>query len=196
MICPNCQTENPSNAKFCRRCSFVLQDDRPRKHTAMLSSDVLDRLPNVPKPPRREPAEEPATETRSGLLRLELIEEAMIVTIPIMENISLGRPDPLTNSVPDIDFTQLRGYKLGVSRRHAEIHWYHDNLLHLYDLGSSNGTFLNRKRLPINTPVPIFNGDIIALGELAMYVYYEIQADGTIIPLRSQNNEEKPGDEW
>lgn len=185
IICPNCQTENPDHVTFCRRCSTVLNTEREiRRHTALLNSNAFDNV--APAKPRIILGED-TIPTRKGLLRLEMFLEQQTITIPIQDNISLGRPDPLTNSVPDVDFTALKGYKLGVSRRHAEIHWYHDNVLNLYDLGSSNGTFLNGDRLPINTPIPIYNGDVVTLGELRMYVYYEIDDDGVVIPLRKDD---------
>ncbi len=49
-----------------------------------------------------------------------------------------------------------------VSRRHARITFQNGAFL-LEDLGSTNGTFVNGRRL--NTPTPLKDGDIIYLGE-------------------------------
>jgi hypothetical protein len=127
----------------------------------------------------------PIEVVRAGLLRLQAVDSREAITIRVKENIVLGRPDPVTGLRPDIDLTPLAGYRLGVSRRHAEIHWYQDNTLRLYDLGSSNGTFLNGERLEVNKAYTLYNGDEIRLGQLGLYIYYEIQAETTIIPIRA-----------
>lgn len=48
-----------------------------------------------------------------------------------------------------------------VSRRHAEIHWDGEAAT-LCDLGSTNGTFLNGRR--VTTPQPLHDGDEISIG--------------------------------
>ena len=48
------------------------------------------------------------------------------------------------------------------SRRHAEI-FYQDNILVIYDLKSTNGTFVNRER--VKEPVVLRSGDQIRIGE-------------------------------
>lgn len=65
---------------------------------------------------------------------------------------SLGRaPD---NSLPIVDDQ--------VSRRHAIIHAQGENEFWLVDLGSSNGTAINGRR--VAQPVPLHKGDVIELG--------------------------------
>ncbi|MFO0951086.1 MAG: GGDEF domain-containing protein [Isosphaeraceae bacterium] len=53
---------------------------------------------------------------------------------------------------------------LSVSRRHAEIEVDRQGMAWLTDLGSTNGTFLNKSRLPPHTPTPVEDGDRIQLG--------------------------------
>lgn len=55
------------------------------------------------------------------------------------------------------------------SRRHAEI-FYQDNLLVIYDLKSTNGTFVNRER--IKDPVVLRSGDQIRIGEQVASVIF------------------------
>jgi len=50
-----------------------------------------------------------------------------------------------------------------VSRQHAQIVRHGQNHL-VEDLGSSNGTFLNGKRLPTKVPVPFQEGDLLRIG--------------------------------
>ncbi|PYL82053.1 MAG: hypothetical protein DMF21_03235 [Verrucomicrobia bacterium] len=52
-----------------------------------------------------------------------------------------------------------------VSRRHALIHLQNIGELWLIDFGSSNGTFLNKRR--IHHPIRLSDGDQITIGDLA-----------------------------
>ena len=61
---------------------------------------------------------------------------------------------------------------LGVSRRHATIHWTGDRFV-LTDLGSFNGTFVNSERIWQH---PLKNGDAIAMGECQLRFLYSSKA--------------------
>jgi hypothetical protein len=134
----------------------------------------------------QKPAEKPAPPpSAKGILRLQLVDGSYSLNIPIVEKITLGRNDPSNMRPVQGDFGNYAGYRMGVSRMHAEIHSTpQDNLLKLMDLGSSNGTFLNGNRLEANRHYPLYNGDEIRLGQLAIYVYYEIEFPVHVIPVR------------
>ena len=57
---------------------------------------------------------------------------------------------------------------LGVSRRHATIHWTGDRFV-LTDLQSFNGTFVNHERVWEHA---LQNGDAIAMGECQLRFLY------------------------
>jgi len=61
---------------------------------------------------------------------------------------------------------------LGVSRRHAEIHWTGDRFV-LTDLESFNGTFVNGRRI---FEYPLKNGDALAMGECQLRFLYTSKA--------------------
>ncbi|GAB4275223.1 MAG: hypothetical protein Kow0080_24390 [Candidatus Promineifilaceae bacterium] len=61
-----------------------------------------------------------------------------------------------------------------VSRRHAHITFQNGAFL-LEDLGSTNGTFVNGRRL--NTPTPLKDGDIIYLGETIQLDFIIVDPD-------------------
>jgi len=67
---------------------------------------------------------------------------------------------------------QLHVDGAGVSRRHAEL-VVDDDSVCLRDLGSSNGTFVNEKRL--DAPVLLNNGDLVRIG-LLVFRFYERQS--------------------
>ena len=77
----------------------------------------------------------------------------------------LGRLDPLEDVHPHVDLGIHRGYELGVSRRHAVIHKEEEHYI-IEDLGSTNGTFLNRQKLEPGHRIPLNSGDTIFLGRM------------------------------
>lgn len=81
----------------------------------------------------------------------------------------LGRSDSKSSYLPDIDLAEMQAFEYGVSRRHAALVRY-QNGLHVLDLGSVNGTFLNGRRLLQETPYPLNSGDKLILGELLLTV--------------------------
>ncbi len=77
----------------------------------------------------------------------------------------MGRADPVSNFFPDVDLSHYGALQHGVGRRHMRF-FIKDNQVYIEDLDSTNGTFLNRQRLPPKTPQPVRDGDEIALGTL------------------------------
>ncbi|MFN2466149.1 MAG: FHA domain-containing protein [Candidatus Dormibacteria bacterium] len=75
---------------------------------------------------------------------------------------TIGRFDPLSGSAPDVDLTDADGGRR-VSRRHAEIA-SRDGIMHLRDLGSTNGTCLNGRRLEAFRYVHLAEGDTLEFG--------------------------------
>lgn len=84
----------------------------------------------------------------------------------------LGRADPRSGFIPDIDLTDLRAAELGVSRQHAIIDWDEDGVK-IEDMDSVNGTLLNRHQLTPNFPRIIRDGDEIELGRLSLRVRFD-----------------------
>jgi len=54
------------------------------------------------------------------------------------------------------------------SRRHAQISFQEGRYI-LEDLGSTNGTYINGRR--VSTPTPLHNGDVIEMGETSRIVF-------------------------
>jgi pSer/pThr/pTyr-binding forkhead associated (FHA) protein len=80
----------------------------------------------------------------------------------------LGRRDTGLGLSPQVNLAPYGGYRKGVSRQHAAIRLGEHGHLTLCDLGSSNGTFLNGRRLSAQYPRRLEVGDEIRLGNLKL----------------------------
>ncbi len=103
----------------------------------------------------------------AAILTLSIVDsdERFYVNFEETESITIGRFDPQTNEYPTIDFDSFQGVEHGISRRHAVIAMKNDTF-YLCDLGTSNGTFLNEKRLQAKDWYQIVDGDQIMFGRL------------------------------
>lgn len=106
------------------------------------------------------------------VLRIEIEGGATPMLVYPKQEIILGRRDPNTGTLPDVDLTAYMGYRMGVSRTHASIR-LQDKILNLSDRGSSNGTFLNGNKLTAHHPYPLRDGDEIRLGQMLLKIYFQ-----------------------
>jgi len=87
--------------------------------------------------------------------------------IPAKDEIVVGREDPISDIFPDVDLTGLGGMEKGVSRKHAVIHRAGADYT-VEDLGSTNGTYINKKKIQPHAPQTIKAGDELRFGKLAL----------------------------
>lgn len=106
------------------------------------------------------------------MLRLEIEGYPTPILIYPKAETTLGRRDPSTGTMPDVDLTTYAGYRLGVSRKHAVIQ-LKQKRIEIYDLGSSNGTHINGVRLDPHKPAVIRDGDEIILGKMVMRALFQ-----------------------
>lgn len=71
----------------------------------------------------------------------------------------------------DIDLSSYQAYKLGVSRKHANIIRFQESVI-ITDLGSANGTFVNGQRLQPHQRHVLHDGDEVCLGQLVARVHF------------------------
>jgi hypothetical protein len=83
--------------------------------------------------------------------------------------IHVGRSDRSANVFPNIDLETDGGHNAGVSRRHVRISRQPDGY-YLEDLGSINGTFLNRRRLSPGAPTELKDGDEVRMGNIVLRI--------------------------
>ncbi len=84
----------------------------------------------------------------------------------------IGRVDPVTGILPDIDLTSVDTSR-SVSRRHAKIVRNGDQYSVLEEVGTVNGTYVNDDRIVTGVPTPIHNGDRLRIGLIQMKVIFD-----------------------
>lgn len=93
---------------------------------------------------------------------------------------AIGREDPGTGAVPDIDLTAADPNR-GVSRRHAEVDC--DGVTaQLKDVGSTNGTWINGARLPVLVRRSLTDGDVVSFGGVGVTYSAEAEWPAGVVP--------------
>jgi serine/threonine protein kinase len=87
--------------------------------------------------------------------------------IPQKDEVLIGRADPRGKVVPDIDLSVYGGGTAGVSRQHARLLRTGEGWM-IEDLRSTNGTFVNDRRVPPSQPTPLNDGDSVRCGQLVL----------------------------
>ena len=85
---------------------------------------------------------------------------------------TIGRADPVTGILPDIDLTPVDTNR-SVSRRHAKIIKSGNEYLVLEEVGTVNGTYVNDQRIPTGVPVTMHNGDLIKIGLISFKAVFD-----------------------
>ncbi len=136
-------------------------------------------MPVVAREPTRKPAparmggtEEEREETAPPRYCLAPQNGQHRIALPTRGEIVLGRFDPMTNVAPDVDLSYDDRENRVISRRHARIVGC-DGRHEIEDLGSTNGTRVNGKKLAIGQKVYLRPGDRVALG-YCEFVYIPI----------------------
>ena len=162
MTCENCGTDNRSSAIICITCGRLLPQ---QAGTTNFLGDT-DFEEGVPKWGS-------ARFNSNKMLILEVVgsSERFVMNADEVEEVVIGRIDPDNDFTPPIDLSDSDGAKQGVSRHHARV-IRRDGSLHVTDLGSANGTFLNGQRLVADQPRILRDGDELRLGHLVMHVSF------------------------
>jgi len=109
-------------------------------------------------------SENPGSSTAQATLTIERGDSAGTSFSIIRDESVIGRWDADNGIFPDIDLDTV-DHEAKISRRHARI-LARDEKFYLEDLGSTNGTYINRgRRLLPGTPQPLTDGDEIIVGK-------------------------------
>lgn len=169
IVCSNCKHTNMSGAMFCAECGarLVVVDSLTTQDIATGQvKQALGKKDSVSSAP-------PASIALNGWVTLHLMDTGQMLPLTERNEFTLGRISEGQPIMPDIDFSPYQAYASGVSRLHAVIKRDANRVL-LMDLGSSNGTYVNGKRLDPNAEHILNNGDVIALGKLKMQVLLKV----------------------
>jgi hypothetical protein len=94
------------------------------------------------------------------------------LTLPLRNSLVVGRVSDLIGDVhPDVSLNDFDAAAHGISRQHIRITRKRD-VVYIADLDSSNGTFLNGRRLTRNCYRVLNPGDEIQLGSLKFTIMF------------------------
>lgn len=160
IICPNCHHRNLDGTVFCNECGAQLSGLQP----IVTQNISTDHLPGME---RKRTANFPSD--LDTWASLHLLDSGHILPLGDRTEFTLGRVSEAQPIMPDIDLTPYQAYANGVSRLHAVLKREGSRVL-VMDLGSSNGTYLNGKRLTPNVDQTLSHGDMLALGKLKIQI--------------------------
>lgn len=163
IICSNCRHENVEGAVYCEECGAQLDGIETLVTQAITDEQIEAELKR--KTPRTEAEVAPA----NSWLSLHLMDSGKILPLASRNEFTLGRLSEGQPIMPDIDLTPYQAYASGVSRLHAVVKRDAGQAL-VMDLGSSNGTYLNGRRLNPHMEETLSHGDIVALGKLKIQI--------------------------
>jgi hypothetical protein len=179
--CDRCGTENLDGAQYCDECGAFLQTSAAQKKPVQTgdtgggtSDKLMDESPLADKP--NGDAKQPSRTYAISQGSISLMEGAHAKLViergrsagkqfPLSEDESqIGRWDADGGIFPDVDL-DADDPEAKVSRRHARIMRRNGQYL-IEDLGSTNGTFINRgRRLLPGDRQPLRDGDEIIVGK-------------------------------
>jgi len=164
--CSECGASQYKGTLFCSECGASLPESTKKTTSVLPFSQFADRLPPLP---LTETTLEPSYEIRPLIFVIPSSRRRL--TLELDKEIRVGRADPKSDVVPELDLTQDNGLEKGVSRFHASIKASNRGIV-LIDLGSTNGTVLNSYRLPAEQPYPLQSGDEIRFGDLLVHLFF------------------------
>jgi hypothetical protein len=161
IFCPVCKRKNEHDSVQCAYCGAELEPAPPSPPT---TEKLAGATIAFPKPPR---IKTDVLIPEGGIAIFLMDTPSPLATLAVDEFI-LGRV--LEGSLEEIvDLTPYGGFSSGVSRRHAMIRRKKDKF-EIIDLDSTNGTWLNEKRLTPTKAYPLPNGATIRVGQLRLQV--------------------------
>jgi hypothetical protein len=188
--CKECGAATAEGALFCDACgAFLLEresapaatieEDSTRTMVPVAPMPALPRAGSEPSPfadesdltpPPALVGQDMAASVEARQLSFVIPTSGRRHTVEIKDEIHVGRADPGSGYLPELDLTVDDGVQKGVSRRHAVIQRSSRGIL-LVDLNSTNGTSLNNFRIPPDLPYPLNNGDEVRFGQLLVHVF-------------------------
>ena len=167
-FCPICKHKNAYTALACINCGALLEEN-PTNVVAITTGG----LPNA--------------ENVGSFIDMALVPEGGVgiyiagafkpYYVHIYRELIIGRQADATLEAV-FDLSDLDGFNMGVSRRHALIRRTESGF-EVIDLSSRNGTWLNAERLVPNKPYPFASGSQLRVGQMRLFIMYHTVLKGT-----------------
>jgi pSer/pThr/pTyr-binding forkhead associated (FHA) protein len=185
-VCSTCGQPNRVGTVWCEACGSNLKTgERPTIPTRAISPEKAARLTelfdlpvgdaktlDIGKSSRTNKVGTSIFDTGTILrVYIEGIDTPLILRLTPDRPVTFGRRDNTMGEV-DIDLSPYGAFQRGISRRHAAIE-VSDKRLEIWDLGSSNGTYLNGILLEANHRQQLRDGDQIRLGQLTLQIVFQ-----------------------
>jgi hypothetical protein len=161
--CPVCGQLNTDGALVCPHCqSLIAPDAMTMTHTFLTEEPI-----------RSSAGQWPSGDVFLGAQRLVIfVNKGQEIVLPLKRDIVIGRLSKAPGTeTADVDLTAFGGVAQGVSRLHAKLSVV-DDMIYVTDLGSSNGTTLNGRRLAPHVQRLLRSGDELRLGQLHLKVMF------------------------
>ena len=173
MLCPNCQHWNEEGASFCEECGADLRGAEQAPAAVSVKPASKPVRPVTSPAPMGGGVPTGTSPTDQGLNqdvdntvlpysgpRLELAATGSIFKLG--GRVVVGREDPRL----EIDLDGYPDAKF-ISHHHAQLTRVNDQQ-YVEDLGSSNGTYVNERKLGSGQIEPLTAGDVVRFGKLEM----------------------------
>jgi len=168
-FCPVCKNINDRSAVICRHCGAALDEyltdlmstTGHNAGAAKTPAKVLDSFIDENMIPE-------------GSIAIYAAGMSKPLYPGIKDELIIGRKTEET-SENFLDFSNMDGFNLGLSRRHGLIRSTADGY-EAVDLSSTNGTWLNDERLVPNKPYRLTSGSQLRVGRLRLLVLFQSSA--------------------
>jgi len=165
-FCPVCKNKNERNAIVCVRCGASLDYHHPESIATTRNAEVPEAI---------------STKIADAPIDNALIPDDGIaiyaagtskpVYLRFEKELIFGRKADEPSDGNLLDLTEIGGYQMGISRRHAKIRRGEAGY-ELIDLASTNGSWLNDERLSPNKPYPLSSGSQLRFGRMRLLILY------------------------
>nr|WP_055522360.1 FHA domain-containing protein [Streptomyces graminilatus] len=169
LVCTRCGNRNAENSRFCSNCGAPLRPgvtpERPSETTSTISISGIEAYDA-----------EVTGQTQMPMLSPEA--QAAVDALPLGSALLVVRRGPNSGSrfLLDGDLTTAGRHPqsdiflddVTVSRRHVEFRRGQDGMFTVADVGSLNGTYVNRERID---QVALSNGDEVQIGKYRLVFY-------------------------
>ena len=166
ITCDKCRTENADDAQYCDECGAALGQGQRPVPSSVVAISAEARGASGPAPAWRAAAATPGASGHAAHATLTIQRgRSAGKEFPINDDEAyIGRWDADSGIFPDVDL-DADDPEAKVSRRHARI-TRRNGQYFIEDLGSTNGTFINRgRRLLPGDRQSLRDGDEIIIGK-------------------------------